>query len=171
MAERVQIQVQAGETVSFPAVCVNCAGPAEMGMLLKQKNGRTYREIEVPLCTQCAAVLKRQSGEEERLVKLRRLAAGFLGAASALLLLLIIPGEPPSWLRALLALLVGGLIAALAFTLFKPAIARAATAEKKAVLAAARLESFSWRSTTFVFNDQTFADRFKTMNKSSLINH
>ena len=169
MSARVQINVQAEQTVRFPGVCVNCARPAGDSLPLAHKSGQAVREIDVPLCERCAAVVQRQSGVEERLVKIRRLVAGVTGAALAVLLLLLIPGDMVIWIRLLLALLVGGIAAGLAYALFKPAITRAATAEKRAVLDAAQLESFSWRTATFVFENESFAERFKLLNESLII--
>jgi len=40
--------------------------------------------------------------------------------------------------------------------------------KKKAILEAGRLCDFSWRFTTFEFNDDSFAERFRALNETKL---
>ncbi|MCZ7674469.1 MAG: hypothetical protein M5U34_48760 [Chloroflexi bacterium] len=63
----IKIKVRARETMQFPGICVACAKPGASPLSLKKRRGRLTRIVDVPLCTDCAAEVRRQSGEEERL--------------------------------------------------------------------------------------------------------
>ena len=165
----VTIKIGPNETMRFPGICVHCARPAQENMALQKKDGRTIRQVDVPLCEKCASQLRRQSAAEERLQKLSRLfsaAAGLLVVGGVFLLL----SGFAFWLRLPLALLMGIGIAALVTVLFRPAIKRAALPEKQAILKSAQLETFSWRTATFLFSNENFIERFEALNESLLVN-
>jgi len=71
--------------------------------------------------------------------------------------------------RWLVAVLMGGLITAVVFTIFRRQIRQAYLPEKKEILDAARIENFSWRATTFAFENEEFMQRFVAMNESLLM--
>jgi hypothetical protein len=53
--------------------------------------------------------------------------------------------------------------------LFQRAQQKAALPEKQAIRRSGRIVTFSWRATTFEFVNQTFAERFETLNESLLM--
>ena len=137
-------------------------------MALEKKDGRTVRQVDVPVCDQCVVLLRRQSAAEERLQKLSRLfsaVAGLLVGAGALLVM----SGFVLWLRLPIAMLLGVAVAALVTSLFRPAIDRAALPEKQAVQKSAQLETFSWRTATFRFSNEEFVERFQALNELLLV--
>lgn len=166
---QLKIKVRPQQTVCFPGICVNCAQPAVDKMLLRKRLGRITRTIEVPLCRDCHRELTRQSADEERLEKIGRLVAGVVFVLAAGFVLLLTPGEMALLLRLLAALALGGVLGQLTLVLFQRAQQNAALPEKQAIRGSARIVTFSWRATTFDFVNQTFAERFETMNESLLM--
>ena len=105
MSRQLIIRIAPDETVRFPNLCTNCVRPATESMKLAKRTGRTCRQVDVPLCEQCAERLNKRSAAEERMQKLSRLltiVAGVLVLFSSLLLL----SGTVLWLRLLLALLL-----------------------------------------------------------------
>ncbi|MCA9920557.1 MAG: hypothetical protein KC445_21530, partial [Anaerolineales bacterium] len=72
-------------------------------------------------------------------------------------------------LRLLIALLVGGGLAAAVLWGFRKPIADAALPEKQAIRQSVAIEAFSWRATTFAFENDLFADRFVELNAPRLM--
>ena len=138
-------------------------------MSLRKRLGRITRTIDVPLCRDCRRELTRQSGDEERLGKIGRLAAGGVFVVAVFLVLLLVPAEITWLLRLLVALGLGVVLGQLALLLFQRTQQRAALPEKRAIRQSAQIVTFSWRATTFEFVNQTFAERFETMNESLLM--
>jgi protein-arginine kinase activator protein McsA len=168
MSRQLIIKIAPDETIRFPGVCTNCARPATESMKLAKRTGRTTRQVDVPLCEQCAAQLNKRSAAEERMQKLSRLltiSAGVLVFFAALLLL----SGTVLWLRLPFALLLAATAAAAVTWLFRTAIGNAALPEKKAVLESAQLQAFSWRTATFKFSNDTFVERFMELNESLLL--
>jgi hypothetical protein len=166
---QIKIKVRPKQTVRFPGICVRCARPAAEMMPLRKRLGRITRTIDVPLCRDCHHELNRQSGDEERLGKISRLAAGAVFVAAAGLVLLLSPAEIALSLRLLVALGLGVLLAQSTLLLFQRAQQRAALPEKQAIRQSAQIVTFSWRATTFEFINPTFAERFEAMNESLLM--
>ncbi|MEJ2746541.1 MAG: hypothetical protein P8183_01275 [Anaerolineae bacterium] len=166
---QIKIKVRPQQTVRFPGICVNCAQPAAEKMSLRKRLGRITRTIDVPLCRDCRRELSRQSGDEERLEKIGRLAAGLVLVLAVILVLLLSPGVTAWPLRLLVALALGIVLAQVTLLLFQRARQNAALPEKQAIRQSARIVTFSWRATTFEFVNQTFAERFETMNESLLM--
>lgn len=79
----------------------------------------------------------------------------------------------PGWLsltwRLLLALTLAATAGAVVFFYFRRASAQHARPEKKAILNAARLRDFSWRTTTLEFDDDSFAERFAALNEARVV--
>ncbi|MCB9419266.1 MAG: hypothetical protein H6667_05655 [Ardenticatenaceae bacterium] len=169
MSYPIKIKVRPQKTIRFPGICVNCAQPAAEMMPLRKRLGRVTRTINVPLCRDCHRELNRQSGDEERLGKIGRLAAGAVFVLGAALVLLLTPGEISLLLRLLVALALGSMLAQLALLLAQRAQVKAALPEKQAIRQSARVITFSWRATTFEFVNQTFVERFEAMNESLLM--
>ncbi len=152
MTRRIKIKVRPQQTVSFPGICVHCSQPAPQTMTVRQRYGRITRLIDVPLCSRCAGELTRQSAEEERLQKMSWLLAGVLGLLGLAIALLV----------------VGGLAGTVLWGFRKP-IANAALPEKQAIRQSVTIEAFSWRATTFAFENALFADRFRELNAPRLM--
>jgi len=169
MSQSVKVKVRPGRSLDFPPLCVNCSRPAGGQMPLKKRQGRLTRYIDVPLCDQCAAELRRKSGEEERLGRLGR----FVAALAAIVLLVpglvLLPGGMPFLLRLLVAILLASLAGLLVLAYFRQRSLAAAHPEKLAILASAGMTHFSWRATTFHFDNDDFARRFSSLNESRLM--
>lgn len=166
----VKIKARREDIVRFPGICVHCTQPATERLSIRKRIGRVTRFIDVPLCTACAQVVSRRSAVEEQLQKAVWLAVGIVGILLFAVGLLLTPSGMAFSLRLFIA---GGVAAAAAtavWLLFRRAQAQAALPEKKAILSAARIETFSWRATTFTFENTTFAERFQTLNQSILFN-
>lgn len=168
MSRQLIIKIAPDETVRFPNVCTNCARPATESMKLVKRAGRTTRQLDVPLCEQCAAQLNKRSAAEERMEKLSRLLTIITGVLVMFAALLLLSGTV-LWLRLPLALLLAAAAAAIVTWLFRTAIGSAALPEKKAVLESAQLQAFSWRTATFQFSNDTFVERFMELNESLLL--
>jgi hypothetical protein len=165
----VRVRVRPGQELRFPAACVYCGQPAEPALRLRRRIGRVTREVDAPLCADCQQEVRRLSGDEERWQKLGRLAAGLAFLVLFLLLFfLIVPGLLLG-LRLLLALAIAGLAGAAAYSAFRRRSVRYARPQKQAILAAARLDGFSWRTMTLAFADEDFAQRFAALNEPDLI--
>lgn len=138
-------------------------------MPLQARRGRLTRLIDVPLCQQCAAELRRKSGEEERLERIGRLAAALAGIAILILSLLLTPNGLPFvlWLLVAIVLSIGTGLLVLAY--FRKRSLVAANPEKLAILASVKMTHFSWRAATFEFDSDEFARRFESMNHSRLM--
>jgi hypothetical protein len=117
--QTIKIKIDPNETMRFPGVCVHCTCPATESMVLEKKEGRTIRQVDVPLCDKCAPQLRRQSAAEERLQKLSRLLSIVAGVATALTVFLLMAGFA-IWLRLPGALLLGLVAAVFVTWLFRP---------------------------------------------------
>ena len=169
MSHPIKIKVRPHKSISFPGICVNCAQPAAERMPLRKRSGRITRTIDVPLCSDCHRESNRQSADEERLGKIGRLAASGVFVVAAALVLLLAPAEIALLLRLLVALALGLVLGQLTLLLFQRAQQKAALPEKQAIRRSGRIVTFSWRATTFEFVNQTFAERFETLNESLLM--
>lgn len=133
-------------------------------MAISKRNGRQLREVDVPLCAACMQRLDQQSGEEERLVKISRLATAVTFLSLVILVLLVTAVGMGLWLRLLLALPIAAGAAYLVYRAFQSSIRNAALDGTKAVRDSAQIEAFSWRATTFTFTNETFTERFTELN-------
>lgn len=138
-------------------------------MTLRQRYGRITRFIDVPLCRRCAGELNRRSAEEERLQKISWLLAGVLGLLGLAITLLLTPAALSFGLRLLIALLASGGLAVTVLWGFRTPIANAALPEKQAIRQSVAIEGFSWRATTFAFENDLFADKFVELNAPRLM--
>jgi hypothetical protein len=168
MSRQLIIKIAPDETIRFPGVCTNCARPATESMELTKRTGRTSRQVDVPLCEQCADQLNKRSAAEERMQKLSRLLTISAGVLVMFAVLLLLSGTV-LWLRLLLALLLGAAAAGVVTWIFRTAIDNAALPAKKAVLESAQLQAFSWRTATFKFSNDTFVERFIELNEPLLL--
>ena len=169
MTRRVKIKVRPQQSITFPGICVHCSQPAPETMTLRQRYGRITRLIDVPLCSRCAGELQRRSADEERLQKISWLVSGVLFLLGLAITLLLTPAALSFGLRLLIALLVGGGLVAAVLWGFRKPIADAALPEKQAIRAAVAIDAFSWRATTFAFENDLFADRFTELNGPRLM--
>ncbi len=168
MSQRIKVKTRVGQPVRFPAVCVYCGKPAPERMRVRRRIGRTTRLVDVPLCAECAHVTHRLSGEEERWHKLSWLFAAVAWLLAFSLLLLLLPVVLTPWLRLLLAALAACAAAYAGYRICRRIARRHARPEKKAILGAARICDFSWRTTTFEFSNQHFAEHFAAVNANLL---
>ncbi|MCP4420693.1 MAG: hypothetical protein GY805_29140 [Chloroflexi bacterium] len=169
MTRQVKIKVRPQQTIQFPGICVHCSQPAPETMTVRQRYGRITRIINLPLCQRCATELKRQSADEERLKKINWLVSGVLFLLGLAVTLLFTPTTLTFALRLLIALLVGAGLVTAVFWGFRQSISNAALPEKQAIRQSVAIESFSWRATTFAFQNDRFADRFVEINTTRLM--
>ena len=169
MGQRVKVEVQPGETLRFPPRCVNCGNEAAGAMRLHKRRGRVTREIDAPLCADCRHELQRLSGEEERW----RRMGWFFGALAFVLAVIVFLLFLPGWLafmpRLLLAAILAGSVGMLVVVYFRRNSVKYARPEKHAVRNAAQLHDFSWRATTFEFENEAFAREFVELNSGRLL--
>jgi hypothetical protein len=64
---------------------------------------------------------------------------------------------------------VAALTAGALYTVFRRSSLQYARPEKQAILAAAQLAGFSWRTMTLAFADEAYARQFADLNESQLI--
>jgi hypothetical protein len=166
---QIKIKVRPRNSIRLPGICVHCAQPAAGWMEVRKRIGRVTRLIKVPLCSRCAGELGRQSGEEERLQKIGRLVCGVLFLLALALLLLLTPDRLDFTLRLLIALSTAAGLSTVVYLWFRRARFLAARPEKKAIRNSAGIANFSWRATTFEFNNETFAKRFRDLNETLLM--
>lgn len=166
---KVKVKIRPNQTLQFPGICVHCAQPAAERLELKKRIGRVTRIIDVPLCVDCAHQIQRLSAEEERWQKLGWLAGGIVFFLTLALVLLFSSAALGLALRLLTALSLAALLGAAVAGLFWRVSRRAALPAKKAIYASAGITAFSWRATTFNFSNEIFAERFRSLNESSLI--
>ncbi len=166
---QVKVKVRPKQDIQFPALCVHCGQPAPASMPIRKRIGRTTRTISVPLCTGCVHEVARKSGEEERLQKIGWLLQTAVFLLSTLIILIVTPSGLAFILRLFIALsIAGGLTYSIAL-LFRRTIRKAALPEKQAILNAAQIDTFSWRATTFAFENNLFTERFVDLNKPYLM--
>jgi len=168
MNQLVKVKVRPGKTLSFPAICVHCAQPANESLVVSKRSGQIRRLIDVPVCTECSQELRRQSGEEERLQRLGWLAVSITGLLVLVITFFLLPGPWPL-LRLFIALVPALLIATVIYSIFRKKMSDAARPQKRAILESARMVDFSWRATTFEFNNEAFAESFSEINESRLM--
>lgn len=169
MSQSVKVKAQPGHTLRFPEICVHCSRPASERMPVRKRQGRITRLIDVPICSNCSRELQLKSGEEERWQRLGLLATVGIGIILFIAGVLVIPGLVPLWLRLIAALIVATLAAAGVRSLFRQKSLAAARPQKKAILKSVRMVYFSWRATTFEFENDTFAQWFKKLNEPGLM--
>jgi ABC-type multidrug transport system fused ATPase/permease subunit len=169
MSRAVRVKVRPGQPLRFPAQCVYCGAAAEPVLRLRRRIGRVTREVSVPLCADCQKEVQRLSFDEERWQKQGWLAAGLASIVLLFALLFWLPGLLPFGFRLLLALAAAVLAAVAVISEFRRRSLSRSRPEKQAILAAARLEEFSWRAMTFVFTDEAFARRFAELNEPQLM--
>ncbi|MCL4262617.1 MAG: hypothetical protein KJ069_05360 [Anaerolineae bacterium] len=167
---QVKIKVRPKEIVQFPGICVHCGQPAPHAMTIRKRLSRVTRLIDVPVCPDCTAQLRRRSMEEERLHQLKYLVGGAAFLVTLFAVFIILPPGLATAVRLLAAVVVGGMVTAVIFAIFRRQISQTyLLPEKKAILHAARIENFSWRATTFAFENEEFKRRFVEMNESLLM--
>ena len=169
MSHAIKIKVRPHKIIRFPGLCVHCGQPGAKTMTLKKRIGRVSRMVDVPLCGQCWSDFNQRSSEEGRLGKLGWVTAVILFTLSLAVVLLLTPAEISWLLRLVVALVLGLMLAQLAWQLFRRAQLNAELPAKKSIRQSADITHFSWRATTFEFTNETFAKRFEEMNKSLLM--
>lgn len=166
---QVKIKVRPKQTVKFPGICVHCGQAAAEMMEVSKRQSRITRRIGVPVCAACAGQLQKKSMEEERLGKLKFLIAGAALVVVLLAVYLVLPPSLPGSLRWLMAFGGALLVTAVIFTFIQHKIRETYLPEKQAVLNAVRITTFSWRATTFDFENDTFSQRFVELNEPLLM--
>ena len=166
---QVKIKVRPKQTVKFPGICVHCGQTATEMMEVRKRQSRISRRIEVPVCMECASQLEKKSMEEERFGKLKFVISGVALVIVLLAFYLLQPPSLPGSLRWLMAFGGALLVTAVIYTFIQHKIQETYLPEKKAVLNAARIAAFSWRATTFEFENDTFSERFVEINEPLLM--
>lgn len=161
----VKIKIRPDQLVTFPTICVHCNQPAPQLMRIQKRISRTIRLIDVPICADCHRILQTKSVEEEQLSRLQWLVAGFALLVTWTAVLIALPPELQFGGRALLSLLVAAGATAVVLALFRYKMRAAITPEKQALRQAARIETFSWRATTFAFENEQFKQQFAQINE------
>ena len=95
--------------------------------------------------------------------------SGVLFLLGLAITLLLTPAALSFGLRLLIALLVGGGLVAAVLWAFRKPITNAALPEKQAIRQSVAIADFSWRATTFAFENDLFADRFVELNAPRLM--
>lgn len=162
---QVKLKVKAGQVVQFPGECVHCGNPAGATLTLRKRIGRVNRQIALPLCLDCSKELSRLSGDEERWRTLSWLAAGLAWFGLTLLGLLLLPAGLPVLLRLGLVVVPAGIIANIIRQNIQNSSLKRARPEKREILNAAKIITFSWRTTTFDFANEAFATKVITLNQ------
>lgn len=168
MAHQVKVEVRAGETLQFPPICTNCGEPGTEMMRLRRRLGRVTREIDVPVCADCARELSRLSGEEERRRRVAWVAGTALWLGLSVLFFLVLPAAMRAPVRVLLAVVPAAALGIVVGIYLHRDTRRFARQEKLDVLNAAAIEDFSWRVTTFRFANEAFAQGFRSLNGARL---
>jgi hypothetical protein len=75
----------------------------------------------------------------------------------------------PLWLRLIFSVALAVPVAVGVWQLFKRRSLRKAKPIKLAVLNSARMTHYSWRATTFEFENDVFVERFNELNESNLM--
>jgi hypothetical protein len=169
MSQFAKVKVRPGGTVQFPGICANCARPAEDQMVIKRRSGRRTRYISVPLCPECHREIQKESGEEERLHRLGRFVTILVAVVVIIAVFLILGSQLHLLVRLFISLSIGALTGAVLVAYFRRVRADAAKDEKKAILGSIQLVHFSWRATTFEFQNDQFFDRFVELNQDALM--
>jgi len=175
MSQVVKVKSQPGETLRFPKICANCGQAAGERMRIGKRRGGTTRTVYVPICTVCGRELNLKSGEEERLGRIGLVAAVAAGLLIFIACLLILPSLIAIfslfhlWLRLILSVVLAIPVAFAVWQLFQRRSLREAKAIKLDVLNSARMTNFSWRATTFEFENDIFVERFNELNESNLM--
>lgn len=138
-------------------------------MALTRRNGRRTRSIDVPLCAACFRELQRESGQEERLHRLGRVASVVVFLLLAIPVFILFNGLLPLLASLFISLAVGSMAGLGVRIYFRRIRAEAARLEKKAILASTRMVEFSWRAATFEFENEEFSDRFEELNQEKLM--
>lgn len=168
---QVKVKVRPNQTVRFPGICVHCAHPATESMQIKKRIGRVTRLIDVPLCAACSHVMRRRSGDEERWFKIGLFASSVIGMLVLAVSMFFTPVIWGMGLRFSVALLISLWVGTAVWLLCRHQQIRVSLPEKQAITKAARINTFSWRTTTFDFCNETFRDRFKIINESLLMDN
>ncbi|HSM56710.1 MAG TPA: hypothetical protein VK879_11200 [Candidatus Sulfomarinibacteraceae bacterium] len=169
MARQIKVWVQAGETLRFPEICVYCAQPAEEWLPLRSRRGRLTRTVSAPLCAECHREVQRLSADEERWRQMGLLFGVLTLLIGWIVLALLLPGWLSLAWRLLLSLALAATAGLAVLFYFRRASTQHARPEKRAILNAARLCDFSWRTTTLEFDNDLFAERFATLNEARVV--
>jgi len=175
MSRVVKVKSQPGEAVRFPKICTHCGQAAGERMRIGKRRGQTTRTIYVPVCAECGRELNLKSGEEERLGRIGLVAAVLAGLVVILIGGVVLPGLItiaallPLWLRLIFSVALAVPVAVGVWQLFKRRSLREAKPIKLAVLNSARMTHYSWRATTFEFENDVFVERFNELNESNLM--
>lgn len=169
MSKRVKVKARPGNPIRFPAICVRCSQEASERLSVSKRSGRLTRLIDLPLCEECYRALNRQSADEERLHKIRRLALVGAPLLVVILVFVLLPAALAPWLRLGAGLLLALVSYQILHAVFRRSIRKAALPQKSAILNSACMVDFSWRATTFEFENELFAERFSELNENQLM--
>jgi hypothetical protein len=165
---QIKVKVRPGESLQFPGICVHCGQAATERLTLQKRNGRISRLLDVPLCHTCDQACLRRSGMQEQRQKLGWLATGLTLLLGLALVFLMLPADLGLSVRLFIALLVAGLGATAVYTTGRRWADQAAPPQSKAILQAANIDTFSWRTITLSFTNESFAEQVRQLNERIL---
>ncbi|HUS95031.1 MAG TPA: hypothetical protein VMZ24_07645 [Patescibacteria group bacterium] len=169
MSPSVKVKIRPENDLNFPGICVHCGQPAGECMRISKRKRSITRLIDVPVCTNCFQEINRRSWAEERWQRIGLLVTGAVGVTAILLGFFLLPSALPVWLRLLAGIILAGLVVLGLRGIFRQRSAEVARPEKLAILASARMDSFTWRATTFHFSREDFSEQFCQLNEQQLM--
>jgi hypothetical protein len=167
MSQQITLRIRVGDTVRLPNRCVACGQPGQERLTLQKRHGQITRKLDAPICDDCARQLTRQSGEEERRLRIARVATVTTGLF--VLIILVLAGWEPLWLRLAVAFIGAVIVAAVVHRLALSWAAKANLPEKRAVLEAAQITDFSWRAMTLAFDNPAIFNEVMELNSDILV--
>jgi hypothetical protein len=167
MGQQLTLRVRPGENVRFPNRCVVCGRLPQERLTLKKRHGQITRKLDAPICDDCARQLTRRSAEEERRLHVARVATVITGLF--VLIILVLAGWEPLWLRLAVAFIGAVTVAAIVHRLVLNWAAKANLPEKRAVLEAVQITDFSWRAMTLAFDNPAIIIEVMELNSDILV--
>ena len=162
----ITLAVRPNQKIKFPAICAHCAAPTQQTFPISQQAQLRLRSIAVPLCEQYRRIMRRCSFKESQRLRLGLVFGGGVGVIALAIILLISPVTLTFMARFLLGIIGGAILGTAVWLMFYNNSRNEILPEKQNILQSARIGEFNHQSTTFLFENQTFADRFRQLNQS-----
>jgi len=153
----------------LPAICAHCAEPADDTITGKTRIGRRTRFLDFPVCRGCHERILQLSVAEEKVLKTGRRASLIGGIAVAAILFILLPAALGWPLKLLESLAAGVAVWAAVVVFVRRRYRKAISPEKMEIIEAARIVDFSWRATTFEFQNDRFSEQFLAINEALLM--
>ena len=169
MSQSVRVKIRPENNLKIPGICVHCGQPAVERMRISKRKRSITRLIDMPVCNDCYQEINRFSWAEERWQRIGLLVTGVAVVLVLALSFFLLPSEFPVWLRLLAGAIFAGLFGFGLRGIFRQRTTEVARPEKKAILEAVKIDSFSWRATTFHFRREDFSEQFRKLNEQQLM--